>query len=59
MSPQQELDARVMFSRKFASLKANYISNLPDLPANVSLDMLHTIYEDYIKELLVDIKCKQ
>jgi len=59
MNQQQISDMRAKFDMNFDSLRRQYIPDLPVIPSNISLDAVHDIYESYIRQLVVDIKCKE
>jgi len=59
MNQQQISDMRAKFAMNFDSLRRQYIPDLPPISNDISLDATHDIYESYVKQLVVDMKCKE
>ena len=59
MSESEQRDKRALFISKFDLLKRSYVKDLPEFPLNISLDGLHDLYESYVKQVTIGIKCRE
>lgn len=60
MSIPQQIDMRVMFRTKFGILRSSYPQwNIQDPSEGSTLDQVHDMYENYVKEIIISMNSNQ
>jgi hypothetical protein len=60
MSQEEKDKAKMMFISKFDTIKMNYPNwKIMDIPPDYSLDQIHDLYENYIKQISISMNSNQ